>query len=173
MILIMMKNDVDRSGRLGIAAKARERWGAPIEASLAVLELAASEQPELLEFQAHVLGNSTMSFAVQKLAAAFDVPPEKVGRTVTLACKGLDRLEKHRGKQQDPEKLLDAPNLAALLHVCHARLNRVTQVNRCRRLERIQRTVKRAYEQARTRAWIDDFIGPLPATAREGQSDVR
>ncbi len=38
-------------------------WGAPAEASAAVLEVVASEQPELVEFQAQALFNSTMSFA--------------------------------------------------------------------------------------------------------------
>ncbi len=154
--------------RVATTASTGGPWGAPVEATVAVLELVASKQPELLEFQAHVLCNSTMSFAVQKLAAAFDVPIEKVGGAVSRACGELDRLEKQRGTRRDPatspQKAKgaspDSPNLAALLRVCQARLKRVSSVGRRRRLEKIRRRVQAAYELARTRAWIGAFIGP-------------
>ncbi len=149
------------------------QWDAPIEATAAVLELTASEQPELLDFQAHVLCNSSMSFAVQKLAAAFDVPLEKVGPTVSRACKDLDRLENHRGASWEPAKILEAPNLAALLYLCKARLNRVQDVKRRLRLGKVLRRLKPAYDLARARAWVDDFIGPLPAKAQEAQGADR
>ncbi len=160
--------------RAGVG-KTSWQWDAPIDAIVAVLELTASEQPELLAFQAHVLCNSSMSFAVQKLAAAFDVPLEKVGPTVSRACKDLDRLENQRGASWEPAQILEAPNLAALLYLCKARLNRVRHVKRRRRLrlERVLRRLKPAYELARARAWVDDFIGPLPAKPQEAQGEDR
>ncbi len=164
------------SGAAGVAPRttASGPWGAPIEATLASLELIATEQPGLLEFQVHVLGNGTMSFAVAKLAAAFEVPPEKLGPAVVRACRDLDRLEKHRGRWRDPAKVLGAPDLGALRYVCRARLNRVSEVARRRRLERIERRVEAAYKLARTRIWVDAFIGPLPVKRQEEvQSDVR
>ncbi len=145
-----------------------ERWGAPIEATIAVLELIASEQPQFLDFQAHVLGNSTMSFVVQKLAGELGVAPEELVKAFGQAARDLDRLEKHRGRWQDPVKVLGATNLAALRHVCEARLTRVWKVARRTGLQRIQRRVEAAYKLARTRVWIDDFIGPLPAKAAGG-----
>ncbi len=71
-------------------------WGAPVEASTAVLQVVASAQPELVEFQAQALLNSTMSFAVRELATAFGVPPEKIGEAVGRACNHLDQLERIR-----------------------------------------------------------------------------
>ncbi len=158
------------SARAGAPAPTRgtARWGAPIEATIAVLELIASEQPQFLEFQAHVLCNSTMSFVVQKLAAELGVSPEELVKTFGRACRDLDRLEKHRGRWQDPVKVLGSPNLAVLGYVCRARLSRVWKINRRRRLERIKRRVESAYKLAQTRVWIDDFIGPLPAKAAGG-----
>ncbi len=102
-------------------------WEAPAQATAAVLELTGSEQPELLEFQAHTLLNSTMGFALRKLAAALDVPPEKVGPTIERACVHLDHLETLRKARWQPAKVLENPNLAALLAVCEARRNRVAQ----------------------------------------------
>ncbi len=157
-------------------------WQAPIDASAAALELAASEQPELLEFLAHVLRNSTMSFAAEELAAVFGVAPEKLGPAVVRACLDLDRLEKHRGPWRDPAAVLRkgaggtpvaAPNLAALHCVCRARLQRVTQLARRRRLERILRRVDAACQLARTRAWLEDFIGPPAEKPREVRDDDR
>ncbi len=150
------------------------QWGAPIEATITVLELIASEQPGMLEFQVHVLCNSTMSFAVQKLAVELGVSPERLGKVIGRACMNLDRLEKHRGRWRDPTKVLASPNLGALRYVCRARLNRVSKVVRRRRLERIERRVEAAYNLARTRIWVDAFIGPLPVKPKEEvQSDVR
>ncbi len=153
--------------------KARGRWGAPFEAMIAVLELIGSEQPQFLEFQAHVLGNSPMSFVLQKLAQELGVPAEKAAKAIGQACRDLDRLEKQRGRWQDPAKVVGSPNLAALRHACGARVGRVFDIARRRRLEVIQRRVEAAYGLARTRAWVDDFIGPLPARPGEVQGDAR
>ncbi len=145
--------------RVSSAAAADGTWQAPVESTVAVLELTASEQPELLKFQIHVLCNSTMRFTVQQLAAALGVSQEQVSRAVLRASEDLDRLEKYRKNWRDPAKVLDSPNLAALLCVCHARSKRVSKPTRRRRLEMFQRRIERAHELARSRAWIEDFIG--------------
>ncbi len=96
------------SGAAGGAPRSTtdRRWGAPIEATITVLELIASEQPRCLEFQVHVLCNSTMSFAVQKIAAELAVSPERLGKVIGRACMDLDRLELERrlGLDQEPEE---------------------------------------------------------------------
>ncbi len=137
-------------------------WGAPVEACLGALEVIASEQPELLEFQAQTLLNSTMGFAVRELGAALEVAPENVGQAVSRACTDLDRLAKHRRTWRDPAEILDSPNLTALLYVCRARLDRTSPPTLRRRLEKVLRRLESAYGLARSRAWIEDFIGPLP-----------
>jgi hypothetical protein len=149
-------------------------WGAPIEAIIAVLEVVGSEQPDLLEFQAHVLWNGTMSFAFVKLAGTFGLPPQELGGAIGRACRDLDHLEKRRGIWRDPKQVLGPrSNLAALSHLCQARLRRVRHPPRRRRLERMYQRLEAAYAQARTRAWIDDFIGPLANGPREVKSDDR
>ncbi len=153
--------------------KSRTQWEAPMQATVEVLEVIASEHPDLLAFQVHVLTSGTMSFAVQKLAAIFDVPLDELGSTVTRACHDLDRLEKYRGVIGKLTKILPSPNLPALVHLCRARLKRAQQAVRQRRLERILRKLERSYDFARARAWIDDFIGPLPAESKEGETDDR
>ena len=90
----------------------------------------------------------------------FDVPHDQVGREIHRAGVDLDRLERLRGPWRDPAKMLGSPNLAALLYVCYARRNRVSTLAHERRLQKIVRRVEQAYELARSRAWIEAFIGP-------------
>lgn len=129
-------------------------------AVVAVLELTASECPELLDFQLETFLNSPMRFAVLELTTAFDVPHEKLALTVYKACLDLDKLEKRRGAWRDPAQVLESPNVAALFQLCSARMGRVTAVTRRRRLEAVCRKLGQAWELARDRAWIEAFIGP-------------
>ncbi len=146
-------------------------WRPPAEASVAVLELAASEDPSLLDFTAHVLGTSAMGFAMDSLAAELGVPRDRVGHAIDRACSDLDRLEKQRGIWRDPAEVVESPNLAALRCVCRVRLDRMPAGARRNRLDKIRRRLDAAWELARTRAFIEDFIGPLPAArgARGGE----
>ncbi len=146
--------------------------GSSFDAVVAVLELVASGRPEMLEFQLETLLNSPMGFAVHDLASDLDVPWERVSFTLYRACLDLDRLEKRRGAWRDPEKILQSPNIAALRHVCRARQGRVTGVARRRQLDVTLRRLERAHALARSRAWIEDFIGP-PAGSRGEARDAR
>lgn len=141
------------------------------EATAAVLELIAAEQPDLLDFQLEAFLNSAIRFAVRELAASFGVPLEQMGLTVYKASRDLDRLEKRRGPWRDPAKILESPNVAALVHLCCARGGRVRAVNRRRKLDAILRKLERAHELTRSRAWIEDFIGP-PLPARQAEKPI-
>lgn len=136
-------------------------------ATAAVLELIAAEQPELLDFQLEAFLNSALRFAVCELAAVFGVPLEKVGFVVYKATRDLDRLEQRRGAWRDPAKILESPNVAALAQLCRARGGRVRTVHRRRKLEAILRKLERSQDLARSRAWIEDFIGPPLPTRPE------
>ncbi len=166
----MMQRDATRLSAAGGTGWA---WETPVEASAAVLEIIASEQPELLQFQAQALLNGPLSFAVRELAAAFSVAPEEVAQEIGQACIHLDRLEKRRRTWRDPAEVLDSPNLAALLCVCRTRLKRVSPPTRRHRLERIQRRLEPAYELARTRAWVHAFIGPVAEKLQKAQGANR
>ena len=132
-----------------------------------LLEVTASSGPHLLDFQLDVILKSPAGFAVYELASAFDVAHDEVGRTIHRACIDLDRLERRRGVWKDPATILKSPNLVALLHVCQARKNRVTKPTRLQKLGKIKRRLDRAYELARSRAWLEAFIGPMPKTGKE------
>lgn len=136
------------------------------EAVVAVLELSAAERPELLHFQLHVLLNSSMRLAVLELARIFAEPVEKVGETLYRASLDLDRLEAWRRVWRDPAQFLDSPNVAALYHLCGARVGRVRSLVRRRKLEEILRKLEQAYELAKSRAWTEEFIGPSLADVR-------
>ena len=138
-------------------------WDASIEATVGLLEVIASEHPDLLELLTHVLSSGPMSFAVRELAANLDMSPDELGRALWRACADLDRLEKYRARWQTPAQVIGPSNLAVLRYVCHARLNRVQTLSRRRRLEMIRKRVEQAYAFARSRAWIESFIGPSPA----------
>ncbi len=144
-------------------------WLAPAESTLTVLEIVASEQPDLIEFLAQSLVGSPVSFAIRELAATFGVAPEDVGETVGRACTHLDCLERHRRAWRQPAEVVESPNLAALVTVCRARIRRASPPKRRLKLERILRRIEPAHRLARTRAWIDDFLGPLPAEGKEAR----
>ncbi len=138
-----------------------------------LLETTASGHPQLLDFLLELVLKSPARSAVYELAATFDVPHDQVGREIHRACGDLDRLERLRGAWRDPAKILGAPNLAALLYVCYARRNRVSKLARQRRLEKILGRVERAHELARSRAWIEAFIGLLPEKPQKVKSADR
>ncbi len=138
-------------------------WLAPAEATLALLEIVGSKQPTLIEFQTQALLDSPLSFALRELAATFGVAPEDVGEAVGRACTHLARLERHRRTWRDPAEVVESPNLAALVSVCRARIRRTSPAKRRQKLERILRRIEPAHRLVQTRAWIDDFLGPLPA----------
>ncbi len=146
-----------------------DRWRPPDEATVAVLELTGAEDPALLDFTAHALATSAMSHAVDALAGTLGVTPESLGQEIGRACKQLDRLEKQRGFWRDPAQIVDSPNLAALRQVCHVRLDRTPAGARRNRLDKIWRRLEDNWELARTRAFIEDFIGPQPHPPAEAR----
>ena len=130
-----------------------------VEATAAVLELIATEQPGLLEFQLEALLNSAVRFAVSDLATAFDVPVNRLATVFYQASCDLDRLEQRRGAWRDPVKVLDSPNLAALAYLCRARYQRTRATPHRRKLAAMLRKLEAAQETARSKAWIEAFIG--------------
>lgn len=144
-----------------------------LEALVCVLELTASERPELLDLHLDALLHSNMRPTVLRLAAEFGVSVDKLEHSLYRASLDLDRLEKARRVWRDPARVLEAPNLAALVGLCRARAGRVHAIARRRRLETILGKLERAYELARSRAWIEDFIGPPQNQRQEAQGADR
>ena len=138
---------------------APERSGASIAVVVAVLELAGSEHPQLIDFLLKALLHSPARFATNELASAVGVSPDEIGGAIYKACRDLAQLERKRGAWKDPEEIVDEPNVLALRYACQARADRVVGTARRRRLEIIERRLRTAHELARSRAWIEAFIG--------------
>ncbi len=134
-----------------------------------LLELTASCRPELLDFQLDALVNSPVRYAVRDLASIMGVAREKIAITIYRACQDLDKQSATRRVRSDPTQVLDSPNVAALYHVCKARLSRTTGAKRGR-LEINLRRLGKAYQLLKGRRWIEDFIGrPLPPAGSKAQ----
>lgn len=144
----------------------RDLMGSSVAAVASLLELTAAGHPELLDLQLETLHDSRLRLALGRFAVSLDVPLEKLGRTLYRACLDLDRLEARRAAWRDPKRVLASPNVAALHHLCRARLARITTSTRRRRLEAISKKLELARELARSRAWIEAFIGP-PLNVRQ------
>ncbi len=133
----------------------------PLRENLAaMLEILASQRPDLLQVYLDMACNSPARFAMLELAADCSLRDTKdLGQTVLKATADLDRLERRRGGWKHPRDVVHRPNVGGLLVFCHARLQNVTGIGRRRRLEFIARRLQRVHERERTMAWITDFIG--------------
>lgn len=146
--------------------------GLSVEAVVAVLEVLASERPELLAFELEALLNSPFRFAVQELHGALGVRLEELALVLYAASADLGKLEQLRRAWRDPRKVLSSPNVPCLLILCRARLGRIRGVRRRHKLEVVLRKLGAAHEHARSRAWIEDFIGPpLPQRQEVSRAD--
>ena len=58
----------------------------------------------------------------------------------------------------DPGQELESPNVAALYHICQARLGRTSGSKRGR-LEITLRRLSKAHQLLQSRQWIEEFIG--------------
>ncbi len=125
-----------------------------------MLELVASHRPDLLPIYLDMVANSPARAVVLELASDLQVREVQDLCPVLLQIiADLDRLEKRRTGWRHPSQFVDNPNIIGLRYFCRARIRNVPGIARRRRLEVMSRKLNRAYEQERTRAWIDDFIG--------------
>ena len=125
-----------------------------------MLELVASQRPDLLPVYLDMAANSPARFAVLELASDLKVREiQDLYPVVLKIIADLDRLEKRRAGWRHPNQIVTDPNVGGLLYFCRARIQNVPGIARRRRLEVMARKLERVFEQERTRAWIDDFIG--------------
>jgi hypothetical protein len=135
-----------------------------------MLELVASQRPDLLPVYLDIVANSPARFAVLELASDLGVRADQdLNRTVLKIVADLDRLESRRAGWQHPQQIIATPNVGGLLYFCRARIQNVPGSARRRRLEILATKLQRVYDQERTRAWINDFIGATGKAAAENQ----
>ncbi len=125
-----------------------------------MMELVASQRPDLLPIYLDMVSNSPARFAVLELASDLGVrEPRDLYPVMLKISADLDRLERKRTGWRHPQQLVHEPNVGGLPYFCYARMNNVAGISRRRRLEIIARKLQRVYDQEKTRAWITDFIG--------------
>ncbi len=130
----------------------------------AILDLVASQRPDLLAVYLDIVANSPARFAVLELASDLGVRGTQDLCPVVLKISAdLDRLERRRTGWRHPKQIVDDPNVAGLSHFCRARIQNVPGIARQRRLEVIAMKLQRIHDQEKTRAWITDFIGTTDA----------
>ena len=139
------------------------------EAMAAMLELVASQRPDLLPAYLDMASNSPARFAVLELASDVDVrDANDFYPTLLKIVADLDRLERRRGGWKHPRQVVRNPNVGGLLYFCRARIQNVAGIGRRRRLEVMARKLQRVYDREKTRAWITDFIGTSGRRASQG-----
>ncbi len=130
------------------------------EGIAAMMELVASQRPDLLPVYLDMVANSPARFAILELAKDFGVrEPQDLYPVLLKISSDLDRLERKRTGWRHPKQIVAKPNVTGLLYLCNARIQNVAGISRRRRLEIMARKLQRVYDQEKTRAWITDFIG--------------
>lgn len=140
------------------------------EGIAAMLELVASQRPDLLPIYLDMVANSPARFAILELASDLKVREIQDLRSVVLKISAdLDRLERRRTGWRHPQQIVARPNIIGLLYFCRARIRNASGIARRRRLEVMSRKLQRVYDQEKTRDWITDFIGTTgePAATEE------
>ena len=141
-------------------------WGGPhpeLAEALALVELVASESPELLRFAVESLAASPARLALLELVELFDVdrPTELISRALTAVAQ-LDRLELHARRWKAPVDHFgeDALPAAVLASVARARADRWRRQGRNRpgELMRVDRRLREAARHERTANMVREFL---------------
>ncbi len=129
---------------------------------MGLLELVASERPDLLSPLIEALEHSPGSRALVEVAEVWGIQPENrandVGTVAARASKHLDRLERRRTGWRHPGQVVDSPNVSALASFANTRRGRVVGIARAKRLDIILRKVERAAEIEHQRRQLDAFL---------------
>ncbi len=132
-----------------------------------LLEVVASERPDLLRAMVAALEYSRAAGGFADLAKLWGAAPENLAaQLVEIAEKtlaGLYQLERTRRAWRHPREVVDGPpNVAALQSFAHGRRARVRNDRRAARLSLIARKLDRAAESERRRRSLDRFLtGPV------------
>ncbi len=129
-----------------------------------LLELVASERPDLLRPMVKALEYSRAATSVAELVERWGIGPEdRAAELAEIAAKTsghLDQLQRRRSfGWRHPGEVVDSPpNVAALLAFAYSRRVRVLDLRRRRRLEIMARKLERAAESDRRRRSLERFL---------------
>ncbi len=122
-----------------------------------MLEVLASQRPDLLAAYLDMASHSPLRFALLELARVCDTGLDDLGRVVHTASRDLDRLGR-RKRWRHPKDVVRQPNLGGLLVLCRARRERIGGTGQRRRLGVMERKLSEAYEIEKTHRWIVEFL---------------
>ncbi len=128
-----------------------------------LLEMVASERPDLLGPLVEVLEHGPAGRGVAEVAEAWGIRPEdraaEFGAVAARASRHLDRLERRRpGTWRHPDQVVDGPNVQALASLAVARRGRVDGIARAKRLDILRRKLERVAEVERARRELGAFL---------------
>ena len=124
---------------------------------VAVLEMVATQRPDLLPWLVAVFERSPANFTLFQIADEWNLPLQELRSAAAKAADDLDRLEARAVVWIQP-RFLRKPHLGALFRFAVERCQRVGSRRR-QRLENIGRRLERQLELNRRRQWIETFIG--------------
>ncbi len=123
-----------------------------------LLEIVASERPELLVPLCETLRSGPAFQIVLDLARDWHVEPAELAAVASRAARQLGRLEMRRGQWRHPSLVVDSPNVRALSHFAYARRGRVSGRVRSRRLNVLAIKLRRIAETEHHRRQLDSFL---------------
>ncbi len=128
-----------------------------------LLELVASERPELLAPLVEALEHSPARPGLAEVAEVWGVRSEdraaELGAVAMRAARHLDRLERRRpGTWRHPRQVVDSPKVQALVILADERHGRVEGIARTKRLNVLRRKLRRVAEVERQRRELDAFL---------------
>lgn len=127
-----------------------------IDPLVTLLELTATERPELLPWLLSILPHSAASYMLEQLAEEWEVKPGEIHRRADAAARDLDRLES--GGAAEPYRM-SLPDLAALFHFALKRRDRLSGIRRRSRLKTIGRQLGSALKVIRRRRQLQSLAG--------------
>ncbi len=127
-----------------------------------LLELVASERPDLLRPMVKALEYSRAAASVAELVERWGIGPDnRAADLAELAAKtsaGLDSLERTRRAWRHPHQVVEGSSVSALRGFTCGRHGRVQDLRRRQRLEIIGRKLARAAESDRRRRAVERFL---------------
>ncbi len=164
--------DLTGMGWPGARTAARARSLATASDVLPVLEVLASERPEVVGAVVETLASSPARPALLELARLFQVEaPEELAGAVVTVVRQLDRLEHQPRRWTEPREVLGstAASATALDAVARWRADRWRSTRggtRPARLRRVDRRLKDAAGLERARALVDGLLGDSRRSSR-------
>ena len=131
----------------------------------AILEVIATESPDLLAYQLEILRQGPVRWCTDELASDWRVRPDQLCATLATGVVTVESLRRRRG-WRDPAAVVDRPNLSACLAMAEARAARTASKTQRGQLDATCRRLATCLDTERWRDRILAFLDePGPAAS--------